>query len=93
MAKANPLSSNLKHDINKFMDRFKDFSRSEGGEVSIFDFLDTDVSSHTDIKLINFLRALQQDVNKIGIDELDLDLDFRVENVMMWNGNLVMVDW
>jgi hypothetical protein len=93
MSKASPLNSNMKHAINNFMNQFKDFSRSEGGEVSIFDFLDTDITRNIDIKLINFLRAVQQDVNKMGIDELDLDLDFRVENVMMWNGNLVMVDW
>jgi len=24
---------------------------------------------------------------------LELDLDFRTDNIMLWNGNLVMIDW
>jgi len=93
MSKATPLNNNIKQSIDNFIDRFKQFARHEGGEVSVFDFLDSDGARNLDIKLVNFLRALQQDINKIGIDDLDLDLDFRVDNVMIWNGNLVMVDW
>jgi len=93
MSKATTLSNNIKQSISVFIDKFKQFAREEGGEVSIFDFLDADGARLTDVKIVNFLRALQQDINKMGINELELDLDFRVENVMMWNNNLVMVDW
>jgi hypothetical protein len=30
---------------------------------------------------------------KTGIAEFDLDIDFRPDNIMSWNGNLVMIDW
>lgn len=93
MSKATPLNGNIKRSIEVFIDQFKRFAKEHGGEVSIFDFLDADGARTSDVKLVNFLRALQQDINKMGIDELDLDLDFREENVMLWNGNLVMVDW
>jgi hypothetical protein len=79
--------------IDEFMSRYKDFARAEGGEVSIFDFLDADGARNTNVKLVNFLRSLQTDVSKIGIDELDLDLDFSSNNVMIWNGKMVLVDW
>jgi hypothetical protein len=73
------------------MQDFAVFARSEGGEVSIFDFLDE--TDSIDPLLDNFLNALKTDVNRIGIPEFDLDLDFRSDNVMMWTGNLVLVDW
>jgi hypothetical protein len=93
MANANQLTSSDKMYIDEFMSRYKDFARAEGGEVSIFDFLDADGARNTDVKLVNFLRSLQTDVSKIGIDELDLDLDFSSNNVMIWNGKMVLVDW
>ncbi len=75
------------------MKRFAEYARAKGGEVSIFDYLDNDGARDTDVKLINFMRALQNDIEKTGIEELDLDLDFNSNNVMLWNGNLVMIDW
>ena len=41
----------------------------------------------------NFLNALKIDIDKLNIPELDLDLDFKSDNIMIWNGNMVMVDW
>jgi hypothetical protein len=75
------------------MEQFKQFARSEGGEVSIFDFLDADGARNTDVKLVNFIRALQRDVEKLDIPEFDLDLDFGSSNMMLWNNKLVLVDW
>ena len=91
MSNAEPLSNSMKQEIDKFMQEFAQYARSEGGEVSIFDFLD--VTDNINVKLDNFLNALKQDVNKINITEFDLDLDFRSENIMTWNGKMVMVDW
>lgn len=91
MANANPLSRGMKMEIDEFMKKFAVFARERGGEVSIFEF-----ASQTPIPnkfLRNFINSLRRDVNKIAIPEFDLDLDFRSDNVMIWNGKLVLVDW
>jgi hypothetical protein len=67
------------------------FARNEGGEVSIFDFIQTTDTINPEID--NFLNALKNDVDKLGIPEFDLDLDFRSDNVMIWNNKMVLVDW
>jgi hypothetical protein len=79
--------------IDKFLQEFSQYARAEGGEISIFEFLDNDGARNTDPKLVNFLRALQQDVQRTGIAEFDLDLDFNADNVMMWDNKIVLVDW
>jgi hypothetical protein len=43
--------------------------------------------------IINFIEALRSDIEKLNITDLDLDLDFKSDNIMIWNGNMVMVDW
>lgn len=91
MANASELPIRLKKDIDLFMQDFASFARDEGGEVSIFDFMnETDVINPM---LDNFLNALKNDIDKLQIPEFDLDLDFRSDNIMMWNGKMVMVDW
>jgi len=79
--------------IDNFMDQFAKYARDRGGEVTIFEFLDNNGARYTNQKLVNFLRALQRDINKTNITDLDLDLDFNSGNIMIWNGNMVMVDW
>jgi len=91
MANASPISTNIRRIIDEFMQEFSEFARAEGGEVSIFDFIEQTDSINS--ILDNFLNALKQDVEKLNIPEFDLDLDFRSDNVMNWNGNLVLVDW
>ena len=91
MANAEQLPVRMKREIDLFMQDFALYARGEGGEVSVFDFLDE--TDSIDPRLDNFLNALKTDVNRIGIPEFDLDLDFRSDNVMLWNGNLVLVDW
>ena len=93
MANAEPLQENAKLMIDRFINQFKMYAREIGGEVSIFDFLDADGARNTNEVLVNFLRALQQDIQRTGIEDLDLDLDFKTDNVMLWNGNLVLIDW
>jgi len=93
MSQASELSVNDKAEIYKFTENFKKYSYDQGGEVSIFDYLDADGARDTDAELVSFLRALQQDINKMGIEDLDLDLDFKVENTMRWSNRLVLVDW
>lgn len=91
MANASELPIRIKKSIDMFMQDFASFARDEGGEVSVFDFIDE--TDNLDPMLDNFLNALQSDIEKLNIPEFDLDLDFRSENIMMWNGNMVMVDW
>jgi hypothetical protein len=93
MANAEPVTNSVKNMIDKFLQDFTQYARGIGGEVSIFEFLDNDGARNTDPKLVNFLRALQQDVQRTGIEEFDLDLDFNSDNVMMWNNKIVLVDW
>lgn len=91
MANASPLPIHIKKSIDMFMQDFAAFARDEGGEVSIFDFIaETD---SIDPMLDNFLNALKIDVDKLNIPEFDLDLDFRSDNIMLWNEKMVMVDW
>jgi len=93
VANAEPLPDSDRQMVDEFMKRYGNYARQEGGEVSIFDFLDADGARNTNAKLVNFLRALQRNVDKINIPEFDLDLDFRSDNLMIWNGKMVLVDW
>ena len=91
MANASELPIRIKKSIDMFMQDFALFARDEGGEVSIFDFISE--TDSLDPILDNFLNALYEDVKKLNIPEFDLDIDFRSDNIMMWNGKMVMVDW
>jgi len=91
MANASELPIRVKKTIDMFMQDYAVFAREEGGEVSIFDFISE--TDSVDPMIANFLNALKTDVAKLNIPEFDLDLDFRSDNVMMWSGNLVLVDW
>ena len=91
MANASELPIRIKKLIDMFMQDFASFARDEGGEVSIFDFISE--TDSLDPILDNFLNALYEDVKKLNIPEFDLDIDFRSDNIMMWNGKMVMVDW
>tara|TARA_R110000868_G_scaffold158265_1_gene386236 strand:+ start:770 stop:1315 length:546 start_codon:yes stop_codon:yes gene_type:complete len=93
MSNAEQLTEQDRMNIDAFTEQFKQFARSEGGEVSIFNFLDADGARNMDVKLVNFIRALQRDVDKLGIADFDLDLDFSSSNMMLWNNKLVLVDW
>ena len=93
MAKADRLNSNDVRNIDQFMESYKQFAREQGGEVSIFDYLDADGARDQDQELVTFLRALQQEIKKMGIIDLELDLDFKTDNVMRWQGRLVLIDW
>jgi hypothetical protein len=91
MANALELPARIKKSIDLFMQDYAVFARNEGGEVSIFDFIQTTDTINPEID--NFLNALKNDVDKLGIPEFDLDLDFRSDNVMIWNNKMVLVDW
>ena len=91
MANASDLPIRVKKSIDLFMEDFASFARDEGGEVSIFEFINE--TDNLDPILDNFLNALQADIVKLNIPEFELDLDFRSDNIMMWNGKMVMVDW
>ena len=93
MAKASNLSESQKSKLNQFIINYKNYAREQGGEVSIFDYLDAEGGRDTDVQIVNFLRALQRDIQKLDIEDLDLDLDFKIDNVMLWNDKLVMIDW
>jgi hypothetical protein len=90
MSRANDLSAPIKSKLEQFILGYKSFAQLEGGEVSIFDYLDTINNNNI---ITNFVSALKYDVDKIAIPELDLDLDFKSDNIMQWNGQLVMIDW
>jgi hypothetical protein len=93
MANAEQLSTALKRKIDSAVDQYKSYSYEQGGEVSIFDFVDDINKKQIDVEVLNFIDALRVDVDKLNIPDLDLDLDFKSDNIMKWNGKLVMVDW
>ena len=93
MSNADKLPANLKRGIDRVVEKYQQYSYEQGGEVSLFDFVDAVKLKRIDPVIINFINALRSDINKIGIPDLDLDLDFKSSNIMIWNGNLVMVDW
>jgi hypothetical protein len=91
VANASDLPAGMRKEVDMFMDDFAFFSRDEGGEVSIFDFMrETEIDNP---QLDNFLTALETDIQGLGIPEFELDFDFRADNLMMYNGHMVMVDW
>jgi hypothetical protein len=91
MANADPIPEKIKKSVNLFMQDFSVFARAEGGEVSIFDFVEE--TDNIDPILDNFLNALKTDIDRLQIPDFELDLDFRADNIMIWNGKMVMVDW
>jgi hypothetical protein len=91
MSNATELPDNIRIAINRFQKAFAQFARAEGGEVSIFDFIEATGSA--DPIIDNFVNTLQIEINKLNIPEFELDLDFRADNCMMWDGKLVLVDW
>ena len=91
--KATQLSDIEKQELETFYQGFKNYMRQEGPNATIFDYLDTEETRNYSAKLINFLRALQQQVRKTNIGDFDQTIDFKPDNVMKWNGNLVMIDW
>jgi hypothetical protein len=93
MNKAEKLNPGVKRHIEKFYENYKEFARQQGGETTVFDYLNADGARNLDPKVASFLRALEQQVKKTGIGDLDLSLDFKPDNIMSWNGNLVMIDW
>ena len=95
MSKADQLSGNDKQNIEQFLQGFKSYAREMGGEVSIFDYLDADGARENDEEVISFIRALQTDIGKMDnlSGDLALDLDFKTDNVMRWQGRLVLIDW
>ncbi len=93
MSKANSLNNNDVNNIDLFMNSYKEYAREVGGEASVFDYINADGARDVDPELISFLRALQRDINKMGIMDLDLDLDFKTDNIMRWQGRLVLIDW
>ena len=93
MRNADPLPSQYKTAIDNFYARYTKFALDMQGEVSIFDYLDAEGSRETEKPLVDFLRRLQQQVERTGIAEFDLDLDFKSDNVMMYQSKMVLVDW
>jgi hypothetical protein len=87
------LPSNVKTAIDQFVEQYTEFAIQQDYEASIFDYLDADGARNTPAKLVNFLRALQRDVQKTRITDFDLELDFKSDNIMVYAGKLVMVDW
>ena len=91
MSNASEIPINIKKAVDNFMQNYAAFARENGGEVSIFDFIAE--TNTIDPILDNFLTTLQLEVKKLNIPDIELDLDFRSENIMMWDGNMVLVDW
>jgi hypothetical protein len=93
MSNAEKLPANLKRSIDRIVEKYKSYAYEHGGEVSLFDFVNEVGLKRVDPVIVNFIQSLQTDIQKLNITDLDLDLDFKSDNIMMWNGKMVMVDW
>lgn len=94
MSNATDTTTNIKTMIDDFTEKFNKWALDTGGEVSIFDFISqTDIDTDMNPMFLNFLTTLESQIKKINVPELDLDLDFKSDNVMQWQGKLVLVDW
>jgi len=93
MKRASKLSSDMLHKITQFYEKYKEYARSQGVETSIFDYFNNDGARNLNENISSFIRALEQQVKNTGIGDFELSLDFKPDNIMSWNGNLVMVDW
>lgn len=93
MRNADQLPQQHKTAIDNFYARYTKFALDMQGEVSIFDYLDAEGSRETEKTLVDFLRRLQQQIERTGIGEFDLDLDFKSDNVMIYQSKMVLVDW
>ena len=93
LSRAENLSEREKSELQLFYNNFKQYMRQEGPNATIFDYLNTEETRQYSTILINFLRALEQQVRKTNIGDLDQTLDFKPDNRLKWNGNLVMIDW
>jgi hypothetical protein len=91
--RADNLSDTETQELNSFYQGFKNYMRQEGPNVTVFDYLNMEETRKYSTRLINFLRALEQQVRKTNIGDLDQTIDFKPDNIMKWNGNLVMIDW
>ena len=90
---AKPLLLPYVEMIDKFKDHFSKFAQQQETESSLFDYLDAEGARETEKPLVDFLRRLQQQVERTCIPEFDLDLDFKSDNVMMYQSKMVLVDW
>jgi hypothetical protein len=93
MSNADRLPGNLRQSIDRYMEDFKQYARETGGEVSVFDFLAVCDRARYSAIVLNFLDAVFADLQKLNIADIELELDFNSDNVMLWNGSMVMVDW
>ena len=93
MRNANPLPEQYKSEIDRFYAGYTKFALEMDNEVSIFDYLDAEGARNTNKVLVDFLRRLQQQIIRTGIVEFDLDLDFKSDNVMLYQSKMVLVDW
>ena len=93
MKRASKLSPDMYTNIDNFYEGYKDYARQQGVETSIFEYFNNNGARNINQKLASFLSALEQQVKDTGIGDLELSLDFKPDNIMSWNGNLVMVDW
>ena len=93
MANAEELSLKLRQSIDRVVDNYKSYAYEQGGEVSLFDFIDEVGLTQIDPMIGNFIQALRMDIDKMDVLDLELDLDFKSDNIMIWNGNMIMVDW
>ena len=93
MKRASNLSPDMYSYIDNLYEGYKDYARQQGVETSIFEYFNNNGARNINQKLASFLSALEQQVKDTGIGDLELSLDFKPDNIMSWNGNLVMVDW
>jgi hypothetical protein len=93
MSNATDLTPTQLVEIQKFFSDYKHVMQKSNDDVSILEWGNQQSTYEYSVELIEFISQLYTDCNLVNIDDLAVDIDFRPENVMQYNGRMVMVDW
>jgi hypothetical protein len=93
MSNATDLTPTQLVEIQKFFSDYKHVMQKSSDDISILEWGNQQSTYEYSVELIEFISQLYTDCNLVNIDDLAVDIDFRPENVMQYNGRMVMVDW
>jgi hypothetical protein len=93
MSNATDLTPTQFAEIQKFFGDYKQVARKSSDDISILEWGNQQSIYEYSVELAEFISQLYTDCDLVNIDDLAVDIDFRPENVMQYNGHMVMVDW
>lgn len=89
---ASQLPAGIKQEFNKIFNNWKQLQQSEG-EISLFEFISNYSQENVDMEILNFIKSLELELDKTGLSDIKLEIDLHIDNIMYYNGNIVLTDW